>query len=111
MGCCGQKRSQPQGAVSSALRPASPVPAVRGLNSPTRPALGGAGAALPGASAGGRGVVLRYREPGRVLVRGPVTGRGYEFSAEQPTQAVEARDAEALLRSRRFVRVEGLLAR
>jgi hypothetical protein len=59
---------------------------------------------MAGASPGGRGVVLRYRERARVLVRGPVTGRPYEFSAEQPTQSVEARDAEALLRTRHFVR-------
>lgn len=105
MGCCGQKRSQPPGAVRSTPRTAWPVPAVHGLNRPAGVAVTGAGADMPGALAGRRGVVLRYREPGHVLVRGPVTGRTYEFSAARPTQAVEARDAEALLRSRRFGRV------
>jgi hypothetical protein len=46
--------------------------------------------------------VLRYRERARVQVRGPVTGRVYEFSAGQPTQPVDARDAQTLLRTRLF---------
>ena len=81
MGCCGQKRHQLPAAPATASRLAWPVPVVPG-----------------------RGVLLRCREPGRVLVRGPVTGRPYEFSAGQPTPSVEARDAEALLRTHRFVR-------
>jgi len=83
MGCCGQKRSQMQSAVPAAPaapRPAWPAPPVE------------------------RGVMLRYRERGPVLVRGPVTGRSYEFSVERPAQAVEPRDAEVLLRTRHFVR-------
>ena len=106
MGCCGQKRSQSPAAVSTALHPAWPVPAVRtvqGPDSPAAVAVAGAGRGLSGALAGRR-VMLRYREPGRVLVRGPVTGRPYEFSAARPTQWVEARDAEALLSTRRFMR-------
>ena len=60
--------------------------------------------AMHGPAAVARGVLLRYRERARVLVRGPVTGRPYEFSAEQPTQVVEARDVEALLLTRYFMR-------
>lgn len=56
------------------------------------------------ASAGVRQVTLRYRERARVRVLGPVTRRPYEFSPEQATQPVDARDAEGLLRTRQFLR-------
>jgi hypothetical protein len=72
------------------------VPAARGRAWP--PAANG------GAGPDDHGVTLRYRERGPVLVRGPVTGRPYEFSAAQPTRSVDARDAEVLLRTRHFVR-------
>lgn len=100
MGCCGQKRSQ----SPAASRPVWPVPAAHARSEPTAVASNGAGRGMSGVSAGGRNVVLRYRERARVLVRGPVTGRTYEFSAKQSTQSIEARDAEALLRTRHFVR-------
>ena len=104
MGCCGQKRSQAQIASPSALRTAGSAPAGYGTvgqvfawgDAPVR------GAQAPALSA--RTVVLRYHERTRMVVRGPVTGQHYAFSAEQPAQAVDARDAEALLRTRRFVR-------
>lgn len=103
MGCCGQKRSQAQlAAPPSALRGAGAVPAAEVGHAFARgggPDLGG-----PASWAGTRSVALRFNERARILVRGPVTGRSYEFSADQPAQAVEARDAEALLRTRRFVR-------
>lgn len=82
MGCCGKSRSQHSGAL-----PAPPAQA-RAWTVPD----------------GAHSVVLRYRERARVLVRGPVTGRAYEFSAGQPTQPVDARDAELLLRTRHFTR-------
>jgi len=96
MGCCGQKRDQP-GAVPAAVRTASP-PAV-----PRRPGAAMRDVASTG-GAGTAGVVLRYRDRVRVLVRGPVTGQSYEFSAEHPTRRVDARDADALLRTRHFMR-------
>lgn len=80
MGCCGRKRSSSAGVASTVLH---------------TPALGPPSL---------RDVVLRYREHTRVVVRGPVTGRAYEFSAQQPTRAVESRDAAWLLRTQRFVR-------
>ena len=94
MGCCGQKRSQPPGAMPTALHAMRPVVQVMGGKAP--------GSGVQGSGVGGHGVMLRYRDRARVLVRGPVTGRSYEFSAGQPTQSVEARDAEALLRTRHF---------
>ncbi len=47
-------------------------------------------------------VRVRYRFDSPILVRGPATGRRYDFSADAPVQAVELRDAEALLRTRYF---------
>ncbi len=49
---------------------------------------------------------LRYVEQAPVFVRGPVSGRRYEFSGARPIQSVDARDAEALLRIRFFKRAD-----
>ena len=38
-------------------------------------------------------------------VRGPVSGRLYQFSKQQPVQAVDARDAASILRTRLFRQV------
>jgi hypothetical protein len=47
-------------------------------------------------------VGLRYLERSSIRVRGPATGREYSFSAADPVQAVDTRDADALLRTRFF---------
>ena len=44
-------------------------------------------------------VSLRYLENSPIRVRGPVTGRQYGFSGSRPVQAVDPRDASALLRT------------
>ena len=88
MGCCGLKRS--------------PLPAA--LAASPRPAPDAVGHRLAEATAGGRGVTLRYRDRSRILVRGPVTGRAYEFSPRQPTPSVDMRDADVLMRTGRFLR-------
>lgn len=49
-------------------------------------------------------VSLRYLERSPILVRGPITGRHYQFSAAQPVQPVDSRDADALVRTRFFRR-------
>jgi hypothetical protein len=49
-------------------------------------------------------VRLRYLEQSPILVRGPVTGRYYEFSEAQPDQHVDSRDAPQLLRTSFFRR-------
>lgn len=104
MGCCGQRRSQPPSAMPAASYPAWPLPVVQGLAGQVGSAFEGLGHGMYRGAAGHRSVVLRYYDRARVRVRGPVTGRVYEFSAEQPTQSVEARDAELLLRTRHFMR-------
>lgn len=97
MGCCGQHRNA-GGPTALSHRPATGM-AVGQSPSPAWPLHPGNGATPD------RGVVpLRSRERARLLVRGPVTGRAYEFSAAQPIQAVDARDAESLLRTRLFLR-------
>ncbi len=75
MGCCGDRRK----AVAPPARPAPTV--YRGS------------------------VTLRYKERSPVRVRGPVTGQEYSFSPAEPEQAVDARDADALVATRFFVRV------
>ena len=47
-------------------------------------------------------VRLRYMETSPIRVQGPISGRQYDFSASQPVQAVDPRDAAPLLRTRFF---------
>ncbi|HLJ62434.1 MAG TPA: hypothetical protein VKZ50_22180 [bacterium] len=48
--------------------------------------------------------MLQYQEKSPIAVRGPVTGRAYRFSAAHAVQAVDAGDAEALVRTGFFRR-------
>lgn len=109
MGCCGQRRSQAAGMSRGAAPSAMPTPV---LGASVGLGVGVGMWTSPGSSTshaqatlqGARSVILRLRERARVVVRGPVTGRAYAFGTESPTQPVDARDAEALLRTRRFER-------
>jgi hypothetical protein len=47
-------------------------------------------------------VRLRYLLSRPILVRGPVTGRVYQFSGQHPDFNVESRDAESLRRTNLF---------
>ena len=47
-------------------------------------------------------VAIRYLETSTVLVHGSATGREYRFSGVEPVQAVDARDAAALIKTRFF---------
>ena len=49
-------------------------------------------------------LAVRYVERSRLVVRGPATGRQYQFSLDKPMQMVAVQDADALLRIRYFVR-------
>lgn len=49
-------------------------------------------------------VGLRYLEKSPIRVRGPATGKEYDFSAANPVRAVDRRDAESLLRTRFFAK-------
>lgn len=99
MGCCGQKRTALRSAPLPTITPAvtQPAPGSRQFPSTGQRTDGWT---EPAYSA----VTLRYLESSPVLVRGPATGRQYEFSGTHPIQAVDGRDAEALLRTRFFRR-------
>ncbi len=45
---------------------------------------------------------IRFTENSSVKVKGPATGREYQFSPTSPTQNIDPRDARLLLRSRFF---------
>jgi hypothetical protein len=49
-------------------------------------------------------VSITYQENSPIRVRGPVSGRFYEFSGSRPVQQVDARDASSLLNTRFFRR-------
>lgn len=48
-------------------------------------------------------MAVRYVERPEVVVVGQASGTEYRFSPAHPVQAVDARDAEALLRTRYFI--------
>ena len=94
--CCGQKRATTtqENVNQTTLRSNSiaiPAPAAQRASVAQPPAVWSS-------------VGLRYLEKSPIRVRGPATGRQYEFSAVSPVQAVDARDAESLLRTRFFAR-------
>jgi hypothetical protein len=97
MGCCGQKRD----GLRSMPQPSTSHLPAHG-STPGMDRRGARSAATPPHA--GRVVAVRYVERARLVVRGPATGRQYEFSAAKPTQVVAAHDADALLRTRHFVR-------
>jgi len=49
---------------------------------------------------------LMYFGYASVSVRGPVSGQLYQFSRQQPVQAVDARDAVSILKTRLFRRIK-----
>lgn len=49
-------------------------------------------------------IAVRYLERTELVVRVQSSGREYRFSAATPVLSVDARDADALLRGRFFVR-------
>jgi hypothetical protein len=64
---------------------------------------------VPGAAprpplAAAASVALRYVKHGGIILRGPVSGRQYSFTAARPIQPVDAQDAPALLRTSWFKR-------
>ena len=79
--CCGQKRTAMRRIANSSTQ-----------NSPAAPV-----------SANGKPmstVVPRHTDNSSFKVKGPATGREYDFSSTQPTPNVDPRDARLLVRSR-----------
>jgi hypothetical protein len=94
MPCCGQKRaafrSRPEPRASA---PPSPSPVEQAPPPPPPPT-----AEIPRRAVR----TVQYTERSSVRVRGSATGRHYEFSGSNPVQAVDARDAPAMLATRFF---------
>jgi len=87
MGCCGQKGN---GAGKK------PRPLTQGTHHTGPPA--GTGFQIRGdVTHDYYPVILRYLESSPIVVRGPVTGRRYEFSGRRCVQSVDERDAAVLL--------------
>jgi hypothetical protein len=104
MGCCGQKRAALTSAPAAAvIRPSQNQPAAT-----SQPPIRGQQVAVPTQSAqplpANSSVALRYTETSPILVRGPASGRHYQFSGSNPVQAVDGRDVAALLRTAFFRR-------
>ena len=97
--CCGRKRSTLRSASPSASSPPLRQSAAGAFRLPGTPQQGASSAAMSHS-----GVPLRYSRNTPVRVRGPITGRQYEFTASAPVQAVDPKDATALLRSAFFRR-------
>ncbi len=94
MSCCGRSRAaassrarSPRAELAPAPAPPPPAPA------PARPRVVERGTAR-----------LRYTASRAVRVRGPETGRLYDFSGQDPVGDVDARDAEGLVRTGFFKR-------
>jgi hypothetical protein len=60
----------------------------------------------PTRNAANLNLTLMYYGYASVSVRGPVSGRLYQFSRQQPVQAVDARDALSILKTRLFRRIK-----
>ena len=120
--CCGQKRAaltthpsptirgipnlrrstSDEAGFRAAYAPAAPQHPAQG-SPPTAPAV--PAMTLPDSPAlNDPSVYLQYREQSPTRVRGLATGRIYQFSGKQPVQAVDERDAAALLQTRLFRR-------
>lgn len=98
--CCGSRRS----AWRAAQAPTAPAPPpAQRARSQMAPAVS-AGSQSATAQGPFPEVVVRYGEASPMRVRGPVTGRAYAFSVDQPSQAMDVRDAATLLRNRAFSR-------
>ncbi len=100
--CCGQQRetvtreTMPKATLSgNSIATPTPAAALAANNSPRS-----ASAAQPVWSSVG----VRYLEKSPIRVRGPATGREYEFSAASPVRSVDARDAESFFHTRFFAK-------
>ena len=108
--CCGSRRSALRSA--SALLKAPPAVPVVPQGAFNRARMAGALGQNPAATTEAiparqlfPSVNLRYMESSPIRVRGPMTGRQYDFSVAQPTEDVDLRDAAVLTRSALFRRV------
>src|SRR5271154_2781490 len=106
MGCCGQKRALLKSSPAPTATPAQPSVARQPAGTSTArtasTTVAPVKARVPGSGTPENAVVLRYLERSPILVQGPATGRHYSFSASDPLQSVDRRDADLLMRTRFF---------
>jgi len=95
--CCGSKRLAMRNTINGARAISTTALSLR---TPAQHI--GATTAPISARGSSLSVTLRYMESSAIRVTGPVTGRLYIFSAAQSAQAVDPRDAAALMRSGMF---------
>ena len=110
MACCGQKR-EALTQLSTVTHPRSAQPTAATTPArftsfadprPTPPAIAPRPAGVAPFAAPFGAVGLRYLARSPIVVRGPVSGIEYRFSAAQPVQRVARTDREALLRTGYF---------
>ena len=104
MSCCGQKREGLAAETARSTNFATP-PAAQSRTAPNGTTLV-AGTVYPPTDRNVT-VTLRYRSRSALIVLGPTTGKRYQVSAGGSMQAVDRRDAEPLVASGLFERIEG----
>ena len=87
MSCCGQKRA----AAVAIARPR--------LDGPSIPPVAAKAPAPPV----GNDPRVRYLGPGKLSLRGPISGRAYYFAEAGSTASVDTNDVTALLRTQLFL--------
>jgi hypothetical protein len=102
MPCCGQKRN----VLKTNSSPSSSYNVVKHQVSPALPSFGQTPTAHPptAANLSSHAIALEYTERSAIVVEGSATHRLYRFSAVDPVQMVDSRDAGALLSTRFFLR-------
>lgn len=104
--CCGSRRSALRYASASSRSATNgPSPRQGASDGIHVPATGLGSAAMMGsklAQGAFPSVTLNYMEDAAIRVRGPVTGRPYNFSGSQPSQDVDVRDAAVFARNGSF---------
>jgi hypothetical protein len=99
--CCGKKRLALRNTPTSFRAASRPLNPITGsvLFGGVPPSKGVAPAVALSSRAPSNSVMFRYKDDSAIRVRGPVTGRLYDFSPVEPTQPVDPADAAALTRS------------
>ena len=102
MGCCGQKRAKLNNSSGPMTLQNKTHPEIETINENDQidhyPSIVSSYRSIQAP------VSLHYLQGALILVRGPATGRLYEFSGSNPDQPVDGRDAERLVHSRLFRR-------
>ena len=92
--CCGNKRNALRSTLPTVTTPPTHPPTPGQMRLPGTPQQRSALPGMPSSM-----VAVRYMQNSPIRVRGPITGRDYQFSATAPVQAVDPKDAPALLRT------------